>query len=358
MPEQRERHGPAWGDGRPPWVGGPGFRPGPGRRFRRGALGALFVLVLLVTALTRIVTWIAGGNAPAPWITITVTVVVLVGIVATARWLWRSGRSIGMLMDAADRVAGGDYTTRVGEVPARQFGRLAGSFDQMTERLETNEERRRELLADVAHELRTPLQAIRGSVEGMLDGLYPADAAHLRPVLDRTELMARLLDDLRTLSMAEAGVLALHREAVDPHVIAEDGATAFRPSAERAGVHLDVIVAPGTPPSIEVDPVRVSEVLANLLANAIRHTPREGRVTVRVSSAGTDGVAFEVQDTGPGIPADRLPNVFDRFVTSADAGGTGLGLAIAKRLVEAHGGTITASTPSGGGTSVRFEIGS
>ena len=121
-------------------------------------------------------------------------------------------------MDAADRVAGGDYATRVGGCRARQLGRLAGAFDQMTERLETNEQRRRELLADVAHELRTPLQVIRGSVEGMLDGLYPADEAHLRPVLDETELMARLLDDLRTLSMAEAGVLELHRETIDPRV--------------------------------------------------------------------------------------------------------------------------------------------
>jgi signal transduction histidine kinase len=353
MPDE---HRPPWGEGPPPWVGRGGFGPASGRRFRRGAFGALILLVLLVSALATVVTRIAGGRPPHRGVTIVITVVVLLGIFAIARWLWRSTRSVGALMDAADRVAGGDYTTRVGEVPARQLGRLVGSFDQMTEHLQTNERRRRELLADVAHELRTPLQAIRGSVEGMLDGLYPADAEHLRPVLERTELMARLLEDLRTVSMAEAGVLELHRETVDPRAIAEDGAKAFRGSAEGRGVTLEVVIAPDTPATIEADPVRLAEVLNNLLTNAIRHTPREGRVTVRVSRDGDGRAAFEVADTGPGIPADQLPAVFDRFVTSADAGGTGLGLAIAKRLVEAHGGAIEAIAPPSGGTRVRFAI--
>src|SRR4029077_3611835 len=187
-------------------------------------------------------------------------------------------------------------------------------------------------------------------------GLDPADAEHLGPVLDRTDLMARLLDDLRTLSMAEAGVLALHRETMDPRGIARDTANAFAATAADRGVALDVDAAPDTPATIEADPVRVQEVLTNLLANAIRHTPRDGRVAVRVGRADEDGASFEVRDPGPGIPAEQLPTVFDRFVTSADAGGTGLGLAIAKRLVEAHGGTIAANTPPDGGTRVRFEI--
>ena len=351
MPEH-----PPWGDGPPPWAGGGGFRQGPGRRFRRGVFVALLLIVLLVAVLARVVTWIVGGNPPAPWVTIGVSAVVLVGLIASARWLWRSGRSIGALMDAADRVAGGDYATRVGEVPSRQLSGLAGAFDQMTDRLQTNEERRRELLADIAHELRTPLQAIRGSLEAMLDGLDPADEAHLQPVLDRTELMARLLDDLRTLSMAEAGVLTLHRETMDPRAVAQEAAGAFGSAATDGGVTLDVDVAADAPATIEADPVRILEVLTNLLANAIRHTPRDGRVTVRVGPAAARGASFEVRDTGPGIAPEQLPNVFDRFVTSADAGGTGLGLAIAKRLVEAHGGTIAASTPPDGGTSVRFEI--
>jgi signal transduction histidine kinase len=315
---------------------------------------AFLFLVLFIALLASLVATVASGRHPAPGITVAITVIVLAGLLASARWLWRSTRSIGALMDAADRVAGGDYATRVGAVPARPLQRLAGSFDEMTERLQTNERRRRELLADVAHELRTPLQAIRGSVEGMLDGLYPADAEHLRPVLERTDVMARLLDDLRTLSMAEAGVLELHRETVAPRAVIDDTASAFRIEADEAGVTIDV-VADDTVPTIEVDPVRLAEILSNLVANALRYTPRGGTVTIR--SAAADGhTVFEVDDTGPGIPPEQLPFIFDRFVRSADRGGTGLGLAIAKRLVEAHDGTISAGPAPGGGTRVRVEL--
>ena len=248
-----------------------------GRRFRRGVLGVFLLVVLLVAALASVVASLASGTHPKPFFTIAIAALVLVGLLVTARWLWRSARSIGSLMDAADRVAGGDYTTRVGEVPGRPYQRLAGAFDEMTSRLQTNEERRRELLADVAHELRTPLQAIRGATEGMLDGLYPLDAEHLRPVIERTDVMARLLDDLRTLSMAEAGVLELHRETVDPRGAAEDAAKALRADADEAGVTIDV-VDQGAPATIEADPVRLAEILSNLLANAARYTPHGGRV--------------------------------------------------------------------------------
>jgi two-component system sensor histidine kinase BaeS len=349
MPERHE-HGPPWGSGPPPWRDG---RFDAGRRFRRGVLGVFLFVVLLVAALASIVASVASGTHPKPFITITVAVLVLIGLIVTARWLWRSGRSIGALMDAADRVAGGDYATRVGDVPGRPYQRLAGAFDEMTERLQTDEERRRELLADVAHELRTPLQAIRGATEGMLDGLYPADAEHLRPVIERTDVMARLLDDLRTLSMAEAGVLELHRETVDPRAAAADAIAAVRGSSD--GVAFDV-ADDAAPTTIEADPVRLAEILTNLLANAARYTPNGGRVTVTIAPKGVTGARFVVDDTGPGIAADQRPYVFDRFVRSADLGGTGLGLAIAKRLVEAHGGTIEAGAAPAGGTRMRFDI--
>jgi signal transduction histidine kinase len=324
-----------------------------GRRFRRGVLGVFLLVVLLVAALASIVASLASGTHPKPFITITIAALVLIGLVVTARWLWRSARSIGALMDAADRVAGGDYTTRVGAVPGRPYQRLAGAFDEMTTRLETNESRRRELLADVAHELRTPLQAIRGATEGMLDGLYPADAEHLRPVLERIDVMARLLDDLRTLSMADAGVLALHTETVDPRAAATDAIAAVRGGSD--GVAFD-IVDDGAPTTIEADPVRLEEILTNLLANAARYTPGGGHVTVAIAAGDRGGARFVVDDTGPGISGDDLPYVFDRFVRSADRGGTGLGLAIAKRLVEAHGGTIEAGRAQSGGTRMRFDI--
>ncbi len=361
MTEPHEPHGPPWRGspsgwtGPPPWAGRGGPGGGPGRRFRRGAFAVLLVVVLLVAALATVVASILTHNAPAHWITVPVAGAVVGGLVASARWLWRNTRTVGTLMDAADRVAGGDYATRVDDTGSRQLGRLTDAFNQMVERLQTNEERRRELLADVAHELRTPLQVIRGTVEGMLDGLYPAEPERLRPLLDETIVMARLLDDLRTLSMADAGVLPLHRETVDPRVLADEAAQTFRSMAHAADVALASVHADDVPASIEADPVRVAEVLSNLVANALRHTPPGGAVTVRV--AGTaGGVAFEVEDTGPGIGADRLPFVFDRFVTSADAGGTGLGLAIAKRLVLAHGGSIDAAAPATGGTRIRFVI--
>jgi signal transduction histidine kinase len=150
-------------------------------------------------------------------------------------------------------------------------------------------------------------------------------------------------------------VLPLHRETVDPRALTDDAVQTFRSMAHAAGVTLTSAPADDLPDSIEADPMRLAEVLANLVANALRHTSPGGSVTVRVATA-PGGVAFAVEDTGPGIGANRLPFVFDRFVTSADAGGTGLGLAIAKRLVEAHGGSIGATAPAGGGTSIRFVV--
>jgi len=355
MTDRHEHDGPPWGGG----MGPPGWRAqrfGPGRRFRRGALFVLLIVVLLVATLATVVASVVSGSAPAPWITVLVAVVVVGGLVVSARWLWRSTRAVGALMDAADRVAGGDYTTRVPETGARQLGRLTAAFNEMAARLETSEQRRRELLADVAHELRTPLQVIRGNLEGILDGLYRADPERLRPLLEETIVMARLLDDLRTLSTAEAGVLELHPELVDPGALVEEAVQAFGSMAEQRRVTLESMRAADVPSEIEADPVRLAEVLANLLTNAIRHTPAGGTVTVRVTRMPAGAVSFEVRDTGPGIPRDLLPFVFDRFVTSADTDGTGLGLAIAKRLVEAHGGWIDALANTNGGTTIRFGL--
>ena len=339
---------------RPPGWGGPGF--GPGRRFRRGVLIVLLAVILLISTLATVVASIITGNAPALWVTAFVTVAVVAGLIASARWLWRNARTIGALMDAADRVAGGDYETRVAGTDARQLGRLTTAFNEMAQRLQTNEQRRRDLLADVAHELRTPLQVIRGTLEGVLDGLYPADPDRLRPLVEETIVMARLLDDLRTLSMAEAGVLHVHRETVDPKALVEDAILAFRPTAQEMSVSLRSAAGADVPGTIEADPVRLDEVLSNLIANALKHTPAGGTVTVQITGAPIGAVSFAVQDTGRGISADLLPFVFDRWMTSADADGTGLGLAIAKHLVEAHGGRIEAISDVSGGTTIRFSV--
>jgi signal transduction histidine kinase len=292
-----------------------------------------------------------GGRGPrGPFFGLLLVVVVFVVAVRVVRWL---AAPVGDVMEAADRVAGGDLRARVSARGPRDMRRLAHSFNVMAERIEAHDAQRRNLLADIAHELRTPMAVIRGNVEGMLDGVYPVDDRRLRRLVDETGVMARLLDDLQTLSMAEAGVLKLHRERIDPEVLVEDVVASFGPQAATRGVELESETEPGLP-ALEVDPVRVGEVLGNLVSNGIRHTPAGGRVTVGTKGA-PEGVAFEVSDTGPGIAEDELPHIFDRFVKAADSGGAGLGLAIAKRIVEAHGGHITAES-SPGATRFRFVL--
>jgi signal transduction histidine kinase len=275
----------------------------------------------------------------------------LVAIAAVGRTARRMAGPVAEVMEAADRVAGGDYGVRVDERGTPEMRRLARSFNAMTDRLRTSEDHRRDLFADVAHELRTPLSVIRGKAEGMLDGLYPADRAHLEPLIDEITVMSRLLDDLQTLSTAEAGALRLHRLRVEPAQLVDDVVAAFRSQAGDVGVSVEGRVAEGLP-EIDVDPVRLGEVLANLLSNALRHTPPDGSVVVAAEPASA-GVSFTVTDTGAGIVADALPHVFDRFVKSKDSPGAGLGLPIAKAIVESHGGRIAAESETGRGTTVR-----
>ena len=323
------------------------------RRFaRKFVLVSAVVIALIVTFAVFVGGAIAGGEGHGrPWIGGLLVVTLAVFLIVRAGR--RVAAPVGEVMEAADRVADGDYAVRVRERGSRDVRRLGHAFNEMAERLGTNEERRRQLLADVAHELRTPLSVIQANLEALLDGLYPLDEAHVRPVLDETKVMSRLLNDLQTLSTAEAGALVLHREPVAPRALLDGAAQSFSAQAEEATVRLEVRV-PNDLATIEVDPLRIGEVLGNLVANALRHTPSDGEVTL-VASRAEDGVVFEVRDTGSGIDAERLPHVFDRFSKTPDSSGAGLGLAIAKSLVEAHGGTIrAASGPSG--TAISFVL--
>jgi signal transduction histidine kinase len=260
-------------------------------------------------------------------------------------------------MEAADRVARGDYSVRVTPRGAPELRGLIASFNEMAGRLEANEVQRRRLIADVAHELRTPLSVIRGNAEGVLDGLYAADDQSLGPIVDETKTMARLLDDLQTLTMAETGTLRLYRQTVDPRALVEGVVAAFAGQAAEKDVELraDLGAAAGGPPELDVDPVRIRQVLENLVSNALRYTPPGGLIAVGVRLEGAS-VAFRVTDSGTGIRAEDLPHLFDRFTKSADSGGSGLGLAIAKTLVEAHGGEIGASNAAAGGAVMTFML--
>ena len=272
---------------------------------------------------------------------------------AIVRSLRRTAEPIGAVMEAANRVADGDYGARVEPHGSPDVQRLISSFNAMATRLQTNEEQRRMLLADIAHELRNPLAVIRGNVEGTIDGVYARDENHLAPLLKETVQMARLLDDLQTLSSVEAGKLQLHRESVSLATLIRDIGNALRVQAESAGITLEADSVGDA--VISLDPVRIRQVIENLLTNAIRHTREGGRIELR-SFTGQVNAVIEVSDSGDGIPADVLPHIFDRFLKSADSGGTGLGLAIARRLVEAHGGTITATSQVDHGTTIRITL--
>ena len=272
-------------------------------------------------------------------------------------------------MDAADRVAGGDYTTRVGVHGPPPVRALAHAFNTMTERLEKHDQQRRNLMADVAHELRTPLTVIQGRVEGLLDGVYPRDDAGLEIVLDETRVLSRLIDDLRTLALSEAGALKLEKETTDIAALARDVAAAL--SGEAAAKQITIQVRDDGHPPIAIDPVRIREVLTNLVSNALRHSTAGGTVTIAVApstgsgqahstgsgqAGGVNGVAVSVADTGAGMTPEEAQRAFARFYKGPGSGGSGLGLAIARALVLAHGGSIDLHSEPGRGTTITFRL--
>lgn len=313
---------------------------------RKFVFGSAFLIATIVTFAVLVGDAIAGGPGHGRPFGLVGLVLVALAVFLIARAGRRVAAPVADVMEAADRVAAGDYEARVDERGSREVRRLGRAFNEMAERLGTNEARRRQLLADVTHELRTPLSVIQANLEALIDGLYPIDDAHLRPVLDETKVMARLLDDLQTLSTAEAGVLTLHREPTAPRQLIDAAVHAFGAQAEEVGVRLETRDTHPLP-ELDVDRLRIGEVLSNLLSNALRHTPAGGAVVVEARET-DDGVEFRVSDTGTGIAPEHLPHVFDRFSRAPDSPGAGLGLTIAKTLVEAHGGTIRAeSGPTG-----------
>jgi signal transduction histidine kinase len=350
---------------RPPWW--PEDEPFPpvrdSREMRRHflrrivtALAIFFLFVVVVGWLGAILFhggWRPQVRRPFFFPGFFVLLIAIVGFVAFGRAVRRTARPIGDVMDAASRVASGDYSARAPVYGPREVRELASSFNEMAARIEAGERQRRNLVADVTHELRTPLSVVQGRVEGMLDGVYRPERSDLELVLEQTRVLSRLLDDLLLLSKAEARALTLERERVPPRRLVETAVAAFRAEATERGVSLTAEVRDPLP-DVDVDRVRIGEVLANLVTNALRYTPSGGTVVVSASPA-EGGVAFTVSDTGPGIPAEELPHVFDRFTKSAESRGSGLGLAIARSLVDAHGGTIAAASHPAG-TTIRFVL--
>jgi signal transduction histidine kinase len=293
------------------------------------------------------------GEGPPPQAFIGLFIIGTV-IFLMVRRIRRIVAPLSQIVDATYRVAGGDYSVRV-EAPARQrdVAGVVDAFNTMAARLETNETQRKHLLSDIAHELRTPLAVIQGTLEGMIDGVYPADPEHIAPLIDQSRTITRLLDDLQTVATAEAGVLALHTVDADLGDLVRDVAAAFQPMAQARGITITAVTP--EPVSLELDPVRIRQVLDNLVSNALRHTDTDGSIRLSVRSWPTEA-EVAVQDTGHGMPQADADRMFERFVKSADSGGSGLGLTIARSLVEAHGGTIGARSAVGEGTTVSFRL--
>jgi signal transduction histidine kinase len=199
------------------------------------------------------------------------------------------------------------------------------------------------------------LTVIQGNLEGMLDGVYPLDRAHLEPVLDETRQLALLIEDLRTLALAESGALQLNKEPTDLAILLNETIASFRPQATASGITLRVDSALNLP-NVVVDPARIRQVLENLIANALRYTPRGGEISVRCGLDRGKNVWIAVKDTGRGIPAADLPHIFERFYKESGSRGTGLGLAIASSVITAHDGEISAESVVDQGTTIRFQL--
>jgi two-component system OmpR family sensor kinase/two-component system sensor histidine kinase BaeS len=325
------------------------------RRMAAFAVVAFLLFAFVVAAFVTLLIGTFGAVTGSGGVGAFVLAAFLVLVVSfnVARGIRRLVAPLGDLIDAAERVESGDYSARVRVRGPRELRALGRAFNEMSAHLESSEAERKRLLADVTHELRTPLTVIQGNIEAIIDEVHPPDAVHLRAILDETQVLSRLIDDLRTVSIADAGALTLHREEIVIGRLIRDTVASFDTQAAAAGVTLTVD-ADGAGNAM-VDPIRVREVLNNVIANALRYTPRGGSVVVG-ASGDDQRVSVTVRDTGAGIPPDVLPHIFDRFTHAPDSPGAGLGLAIAKSLVTAHGGEISATSTIGQGTEVRFTL--
>lgn len=351
----RRWHG---GDG-PPWHG-----PWPRRgRFLFLRFAAVFgAMALLIVAGMAIVAYLLSRLTGGDHQTVMLVwiggcglalVLPLLALFLGLRTFRRVALPLADVMAAAEAVAAGNLQVRVPERGSRDFQRLSQAFNHMTAELERIDQQRRNLTADVAHELRTPLHIIQGNLEGILDGVYPATPEHIEATLEETRQLARLIDDLRTLSLVESGQLPLVREPVNLADLLADVATSFSGQAEAAQVAIQVVDGAGL--RILGDAGRLDQVLSNLVANALRHTPADGTITLTASRQAEQAL-ITVADTGVGIAPADLPHIFDRFwrgdrARTHSAGvGSGLGLSIANQLIKAHGGSIQVSSEVGKGT--------
>lgn len=265
----------------------------------------------------------------------------------------RITRSLRTLHDAAARIDMRDLSRRVPVEGNDEIAELATAFNRMGERLEEGERSRRQLLADVAHELRHPLAVLQGHLDLMQDGKVEINQEALLPIQDEVIRLTRLVADLRDLSLAEVGRLSLHPTRIQPTTLLNGLLVNMAPVAAAKEINL-VAEIPANLPEVQVDSDRMRQVFVNLVANALHYTPHGGKVAVRARQE-AETVHVSIADTGPGIPEEDLPHIFDRFYRSdksrsRETGGSGLGLAIVRSLVELHGGRVMVESTPGQGS--------
>jgi len=282
-------------------------------------------------------------------------VAILLGLILT----WQLTDPLRKLKAAAQGIAGGDLSQRVDIKSKDELGDLGRAFNEMAEHLSRAEELRRNMTADIAHELRTPLSVIRGNLEAIADGVFPPTKENVASIHREAVLLSRLVDDLQELALAEAGQLRIEPELTDVSSLIERVVTNVAPRAESEGISMVTDLAPELP-LVSVDSQRIGQVVSNLVDNALRHSPEGGKVTVRTRLIG-EAVQVDVVDQGPGVSPEELSLVFERFyrgdkTRSRATGGAGLGLAIVKQLVEAHGGRVWVESTEGQGATFSFTL--
>ena len=288
-------------------------------------------------------------------------VLVVLAIITIITLYTRFGKPLQQLFNAINAVGEGDLSVRVPEISSDMFSNLIERFNKMVGELERAEQQRRNLTADIAHELRTPLHIIQGNLEGIIDGVYQPTSEHINNTLDETRLLARLVDDLQTLSLAETGQLPLHPTRFLLADLIHDLISSFSAQAASKGIDLKTdLASPNQYLAADYD--RLNQVLSNLISNALRHTPDNGKISIETGTglSSERSVRIIVKDSGTGIAPEDLPFIFDRFwrgdKSRSERTHSGLGLAITKQLIHAHGGTIEAQSATETGTTFIIEL--
>ncbi len=338
-----------------PGIGEP-YRPQPGDSR----------VVLLAAGQKAGVLYMERDLAPHPWpfifglLSSVGTIAAFLGLLTLLIGMLLMRRFVNPLAEviaASQAVAAGDFSARVPlHAHTDDLRALAEHFNAMAETLERNEQERRALFSDIAHELRTPLTILKGRLEGILDGVYPADEEHIAGALEETYLLERLVEDLRLLALAEARQLPFEKKPLQVQEVIERVLSLFKPQAAERDIAIQFQAE--SVPLLSLDPQRLEQVISNIIDNAIRYVPMGGKIEIDLRRV-RDEVAITISDNGPGVPEEDLPRIFHRFwrgdkSRSRHSGGAGLGLAIAKQLVEDQGGTISAHNVPEGGLQIRL----